>query len=144
MRSHVLRCVSELCLYSVHFFLCEVTDMVKDGWLDRLNTWPWMHQGSRAEHWFSRDGVGSEHLSKGTPNTAMTLVVSPLCLTSGWAPSSPSAWVFQTQFVYKATVRDIKDSVDSTIHRVPRNVEVYCAKCKERNQRKKLKPTFQK
>lgn len=33
MHSHVLHCV---CVCSVSMFLCEMTDIVKDGWLGRL------------------------------------------------------------------------------------------------------------
>lgn len=37
MLSHVLHCESEcVCLMSIS--LCEVTDIVKDGWLGRLHT----------------------------------------------------------------------------------------------------------
>lgn len=38
MHSHVLHCVC-VCVCLMPIFLCEMTDIVKDGWLGRLNTW---------------------------------------------------------------------------------------------------------
>lgn len=94
MHSHALHCV---CVYNVHFCVCTMTDIVKNGWLGRLYTWMYMCLCVPGEPCSVTVLTGwgvSEHLSQGHLQHSRGLdrltPLSDLCLVLQWAPQALS------------------------------------------------------